>query len=118
MNASAHRSLFLTTAVMLAAASSWADAAPRAYVANQENGTLSIIDTAKDEVVRTLPASGRIGQKIQAVVTDPAEKTAFVVDAEGNAIVLVDLASGEVKQRVAVGKSPEGASHEDADAMD
>jgi len=87
-----------------------AGAAAHAYVANQENGTLSIIDTGTDEVVRTIPEHGRIGQKIQAVVTDPAEKTAFVVDAEGNALVTVDLASGEVRQRIAVGKSPEGAS--------
>jgi len=81
-----------------------------AYVGNQENGTISIIDTTKDEVVRTIPEHGRIGQKIQAVVTDPAGKTAFAVDAEGNALVAVDTASGEIKQRIAVGKSPEGAS--------
>ena len=43
-------------------------AATNAYVGNQENGTISIIDTTRDEVVRTIPERGRIGQKIQAVV--------------------------------------------------
>ncbi len=81
-----------------------------AYVGNQETGTVSIIDTATDTVIATLPDHGKIGAKIQAVVADPAGKTAFVVDAEGNALVAVDIASGQVQQRIAVGKSPEGAS--------
>jgi YVTN family beta-propeller protein len=85
-------------------------AAPKAYVGNQENGTISIIDTASDTAIKTLPEKGKIGEKIQAVVTDPAEKNAFVVDANGNSLVVVDLASGEIKQTIAVGQSPEGAS--------
>ncbi|HEX3895020.1 MAG TPA: beta-propeller fold lactonase family protein [Rudaea sp.] len=85
-------------------------AAVHAYVGNQENGTISIIDTGSDQVIKTVPEKGKIGEKIQAVVTDPAEKTAFVVDAKGNSLVVVDLASGEVKQTIAVGRSPEGAS--------
>src|SRR5215470_9134404 len=77
-------------------------AAPFAYVGNQENGTISIIDTATDTVARTVPEHGKLGEKIQAVVTDPAGRTAFVVDAQGNALVAVDLASGEIRQRIAV----------------
>ena len=87
-----------------------AAAASKAYVGNQENGTISIIDTASDMVVKTVPDKGKIGEKIQAVVTDPAEKNAFVVDAKGNSLVVVDLASGEIKQKIAVGNAPEGAS--------
>src|SRR5262249_6933664 len=49
-------------------------------------------------------------EKIQAVVTDPAEKNAFVVDAKGNSLVVVDLESGAIKQKIAVGQAPEGAS--------
>ena len=85
-------------------------AASKAYVGNQENGTISIIDTGSDQVIKTVPEKGKIGEKIQAVVTDPAEKKAFVVDAKGNSLVVVDLASGEVKQKIPVGQSPEGAS--------
>src|SRR5207247_1706083 len=63
-----------------------------AYVGNQADGTVSIIDTTTDEVVRTLPDHGKIGTKVQAVIADPAGKTAFVVDAEGNALVVIDIA--------------------------
>ena len=84
--------------------------AANAYVGNQESGTVSIIDTATDEVVRTLPAQGKIGAKVQAVVADTAEETAFVVDTAGNALVAVDIASGQIRQRIAVGASPEGAA--------
>ncbi len=93
---------------LLAAAN--VSAASKAYVGNQENGTISIIDTASDTVIKTVPEKGKIGEKIQAVVTDPAEKNAFVVDAKGNSLVVVDLNSGEIKQKIAVGASPEGAS--------
>ncbi|MGA2190238.1 MAG: beta-propeller fold lactonase family protein [Steroidobacteraceae bacterium] len=81
-----------------------------AYVGNQGPGTISIIDTASDAVTRTLPDQGKIGAKIQAVVTDRGGKTAFVVDADSNALIAVDVASGHVKQRIEVGQSPEGAS--------
>jgi YVTN family beta-propeller protein len=87
-----------------------ASAAEYAYVGNQGPGTVSVIDTASDEVSRTLPDQGKIGPKIQAVVTDRGGKTAFVVDAVTNVLIAVDVASGQVKQRIDVGQSPEGAS--------
>lgn len=85
-----------------------AQAATAAYSANQENGTVSVIDLVRDEVVRTIPASGKLGEKIQGIAVDANEKTLFVVDAAGNALVVVDVASGAVRERVAVGHSPEG----------
>jgi YVTN family beta-propeller protein len=87
-----------------------ADAAEFAYVGNQESGTVSVIDTSSDQVTRTLPDHGKIGAKVQAVITDRTGKTSFVVDANSNALIAVDVASGKVKQRIDVGKSPEGAS--------
>lgn len=87
-----------------------ADAAEFAYVGNQESGTVSLIDTSNDQVTRTLPDQGKIGAKVQAVVTDRTGKTSFVIDANSDALIAVDVASGQVKQRIDVGKSPEGAS--------
>jgi len=107
MNPSFLRSLGFAVAAFCSIS---AGAAPLAYVGNQQDGTISIIDTVRDEVVRTIPQHGSLGKKIQAVVTDPAGKTAFVVDADGNAVVVVDLATGEVRQRIMVGASPEGAT--------
>lgn len=85
-------------------------AAAYAYVGNQANGTVSVIDTSTDTVVRTLPASGKIGAKIQAVVADRSERHVFAVDALGNDLVEVDARSGRVLKRIPVGHAPEGAS--------
>ena len=81
-----------------------------AYVGNQRSGTVSVIDTTRDVVVRTLPAHGKIGEKIQAVVADRAQKHIFVVDAAGNDLVELDAATGDVQKRIPVGRAPEGAS--------
>ena len=43
-------------------------AAELALVPNQGSGTLSLIDTARDTVIRTIPDSGSLGGKLQAVV--------------------------------------------------
>lgn len=81
-----------------------------AFVGNQGDGTVSVIDTESDKVTRTLPDRNKIGTKVQAVVPDRSGKTAFVVDALGNALIAVDVASGRIETRIAVGKAPEGAS--------
>ena len=109
----AHRQLALICGC--AALSAGAVGAPRiasafAYVGNQRNGTVSVIDTVHDVVVRTLPAHGKIGDKIQAVVADRAQKHVFVVDAAGNDLVELDALTGRVQKRIPVGRAPEGAS--------
>jgi YVTN family beta-propeller protein len=83
---------------------------PLAYVANQGNGTVSVIDTIRDEVVRTVPSQGSLGKKIQAVVGERTGKTLFVVDAAANALIVVDAVSGRVIRSLDVGRAPEGAS--------
>ncbi|MBS0613219.1 MAG: hypothetical protein JSS24_08625, partial [Proteobacteria bacterium] len=62
-----------------------------ALVPNQEDGTLSVIDTASNAVLRTIPSDARIGAKIQAVAASAART--FVVDAAGNALLQVDAQS-------------------------
>jgi len=100
----------LLLSATLAGAPSTSAANVYAFVGNQESGTVSIIDTVTDEVVRTLPEQGKLGAKIQAVVADRGGQTAFVVDAAGNALIALDIASGQIQQRIAVGGSPEGAT--------
>jgi YVTN family beta-propeller protein len=99
-------------AAVLAVASLAAPAfgADLAYVGNQGDGTVSVIDTTTDAVIRTLPAHGKIGEKIQAVLTNRAQTRSFVVDAAGNSLVVVDDKSGRIGARLHVGKAPEGAS--------
>ena len=84
--------------------------ATHAYVANEGDGTVSVIDTRSDEVTRTLVAHGDFGDKLQAAVADRGEHTLFVADAANNGLVVIDLASGQVSGRIDAGKAPEGAS--------
>ena len=58
-------------------------AASHAYVSNEKSGTVSVIETATGKVIDTLPATGKIGEKIQKAMTDTSGKTLFVADAEG-----------------------------------
>jgi len=85
-------------------------AAPRAYVANEGDGTVAVIDTQTDEVRRSLVVHGTKGDKLQAALADRGEHTLFAVDAVNSELVVVDLASGSITERIATGRSPEGAS--------
>jgi len=49
--------------VALAATSLSAYSQPFAYVPNEKDGTVSVIDTTTDEVVKRLPAKGKLGKK-------------------------------------------------------
>lgn len=83
-------------------------AAPFAYVSNQASGTVSVIDTAKDEVVRTLSGEGKLGKNVRGIVADHTGKTLFVVDAKGGKIDALDVATDKLKAQIPVGDSPEG----------
>ncbi len=94
----------------MTAVSESASAAVLAYAANQRDGTVSVINTAQDKVIRTLPEHGKIGNKIQAVVVVPNSKTIYVVDADGDDLVAVNSVTGKIEKHIPVGKAPEGAS--------
>jgi YVTN family beta-propeller protein len=101
------------SALLLVAAlsvSTHALAAPYAYVPNQIDGTVSVIDIATDAVSYTLPSKGRLGKKIQGLALDASAKNMFVVDADGGVLQLVDLATKKMTKKIAVGDSPETAN--------
>src|SRR5260221_9070223 len=100
--------LVVPFALLSHAITAWS--APHAYVANEGDGTVSVIDTHTDEVTGTLVAHGEFGDKLQAALADRRERTLFVVDAMNSQLVAIDLASGQVQTRIGAGKSPEGAS--------
>jgi len=83
-------------------------AAPFAYVPNEKDGTISVIDTATDKVSHTLPGKGKLGDKLQAVGIDPSGKMLYVVVRDANAVAMIDLATREEKMRINVGDEPEG----------
>ena len=81
-----------------------ARAAPMAYVPNEGSGTLSIIDTATDEVVAEVP----VGKKPRGTVVSADGRTAYVSDQPNNRLVLIDLARRSTQGTVELGESPEG----------
>ncbi len=83
-------------------------AAEFAYVPNQASGTISVIDTARDEVVRTLHGEGKLGTRVRGVVVDRGDKTLFVIDAEGGKVNVIDLTTDKLRKQIAVGHGPEG----------
>ncbi|HEX7438348.1 MAG TPA: beta-propeller fold lactonase family protein, partial [Caldimonas sp.] len=79
-------------------------AAPFAYVPNEGSGTLSVIDTASDQVVAEIPA----GQKPRGTVVSNDGKRAYVSDQPNNRLVMIDLAGRTLAGTIALGESPEG----------
>src|SRR6516164_8114865 len=79
-------------------------AAPFAYVPNEGSGTLSVIDTATDQVVAEVPA----GKKPRGTVVSADGKTVYVSDQPNNQLVTVDVASRKATGTIPLGESPEG----------
>jgi YVTN family beta-propeller protein len=65
------------------------------YVTNGRGGTVSVIDTTRDAVVRTLP---RVGARPWGVALAPDEDALFTANGPSNDISIVDLRSGAVRQ--------------------
>ena len=89
---------------------SYISAEPFAYVTNQSSNSVSVIDTATNQVVATIPA----GQKPAGVAAIPHGRRVYVSNPEGKNISVIDTESRTVIQTVAVGESPLGiAAHPD-----
>ncbi|MEO7063651.1 MAG: beta-propeller fold lactonase family protein [Dokdonella sp.] len=100
--------LLVYPAFFAAAHGAHAAAAPFAYVPNQKSGSISVIDTASDKVVRTLTAHGQLGKRLQAIDIDRRGHTLYVVDAEHNTLFAIDAATDTVVHSVAIGPDAEG----------
>ncbi len=83
------------------------NAAPLAFVMNQGSSSVSVIDTATDQVVRTLQGEGKLGT-VNGAVANHAGTLLFIVDAKGGTVNVVDIATDKVRKQIAVGDGPEG----------
>jgi YVTN family beta-propeller protein len=77
-------------------------AAPFAYVPNEKSATVSVIDTATDTVVRTLPG----GQRPRGIATDGKHLSSA---RPRNSLVIIDI-TAEAHPPHRLGESPEGVS--------
>jgi YVTN family beta-propeller protein len=85
----------------LAAAPAWAGLA---LVGNENGGTISLIDTDKDEVIGEI----RTGGKPRGTAIHAARRLAYVSDQPNNALLVIDLAQRAVTKKIDLGESPEG----------
>jgi YVTN family beta-propeller protein len=102
---------FVLSRLLLAAApvllvSGIASAAPKAYVGNFGDNTVSAIDTATSKVVATIPvAQGPHGMAITA-----DGRTVFVTGDGSTSMSVIDTATDRVVKTVEVGKMPNGVA--------
>lgn len=87
-------------------ATGMAAAAPKAYVGNFADSTVSAIDTGTGKVVATIPvATGPHGMQI----TEDG-RTVFVAGDGSSSVSVIDTATDKVTKTIDVGKSPNGIS--------
>jgi YVTN family beta-propeller protein len=96
--------LFAVLAMGLGLLASPAEAAPFAYVVNNGDNTVSVIDTATNAVVGTpIP----VGGLPNGVAITPDGTHAYVANAGGNTVSVIDTATNTVEAAtIAVGESP------------
>ena len=79
-------------------------AAPKAYVGNFKDSTLSVIDTGTERVVATVPvAAGPDG-----IVISPNGRSVFVSGSSASSLSEIDAATDRVTHTIEVGKGPQG----------
>src|SRR6516225_4138672 len=81
-------------------------AAPKAYVGNFADNTVSVIDTAGNKVTATIPvAQGPHGMAISG-----DGRTVYVTGDGSSSLSIIDTATDRVVKTVEVGKAPNGVA--------
>ena len=79
----------------------WAE---MAYVPNEKSATLSVIDTARDSVVYTVP----VGQRPRGIAVGAHH--VYLTDGKSGSLLIVDRKRGDTLDTLRLGDSPEGVS--------
>ncbi|NVN91040.1 MAG: hypothetical protein HXX11_10610 [Desulfuromonadales bacterium] len=82
-----------------------ADAAPFAYITNNISDSVSVIDTATNSVVTTIP----VGDQPQAIAVNPAGTRVYVVNFNADYASVIDTATNTVVSTIPVGWGAVGA---------
>ena len=77
---------------------------PSLYVTNVLGDSVSVIDTAKNEVTDTI----KVGHSPRGIAISPDGATAYVTAATDDEVTVVDTTTNAVTTTVPVGKSPQG----------
>jgi len=93
----------LLSSLVLMSTSAWADPTYRLFVTNEKGNSVSVIDSRSGVVETTL----EIGDRPRGIGLSPDQKTLYVALSEENAIAMVDVATLELKGKLAAGDDPE-----------
>ena len=99
-----HRLVKLVVALSLAACASVAAAAPKAYVGNFKDSTVSVVDTGSGAVVTTIPVA--TGPHGMAVSGDG--RFVYVTGDGSSSLSVIDTAVDRVAKTIEVGPTPHG----------
>ena len=98
-----HRLPSLAASLLILAAGC-AAAAPKAYVGNFTDNTVSVVDTAAGRVIATVPiAAGPHG-----MTATPDGRLVYVASDGSNVVSVIDTATDKVTRTIEVGKTPHG----------
>jgi len=75
------------------------------WVANSQDGSVSIIDTATKRVTQTIDVKTKHSNRLKLT---PDSRLALISDPEAAELVIADVAAREVRKRLHVGRGPEG----------
>ena len=84
-------------------------AGPRAYVVNESDGTVSVVNTSKPSAL-TAVATIPVGLSPQGVAVLPNGKFAYVSNSSSDSVSVIDTATNKVVKTLAVGGTPEGVA--------
>jgi YVTN family beta-propeller protein len=96
----------LLAAVPVVLAGGMAAAAPKAYVGNFADNTVSVIDTAAGTVVATIP----VAQGPHGMAVSQDGRTVYVTGDGSSSLSIIDTATDRVAKTVEVGKAPNGVA--------
>src|SRR3970282_1711537 len=90
--------------LLLADISSVAAAGPIAYVTNEKSDDVSVIDTGRNTVVRTI----RVGKRPRGVEISPDGRRVYVSNGNSDSVSVVDAEAGKEVEAWPAGVDPEG----------
>ena len=96
----------IVLAMGLALAACPAEAAPFAYVTNEHSNNVSVIDTATNTLVATIP----VGTIPFAVAVTPDGTHVYVANEGSNNVSVIGTATNTVVKTIPVGKNPVGVA--------
>ena len=91
------------TALALVLAAGRAEAGPTAWVSNEKDNTLSVIDVGTLEVVDTIP----VGQRPRGIVFSPDYATLYICASDSDAVQVLDVATRKIVADLPSGADPE-----------